>query len=249
MIRWLLAATLCTLLPAGCSDARKPTVQRRVIEPESGTAGREDAIGLFHPTPRGEKLAETRGPEVDLGTVRLTAPESWIRKQPRSGFTLAEFSLPRAEGDAADGRLTVTAVGGSVEANVGRWRQQFAGKPEAESQEQIEIAGVRVTLVDFSGTYVDQRGGFAGAVECPGYRMRAAIFSLRGQQYIIKCYGPRRTMADRADEFLAFVRSLKPTQPGSAEADFTAPKPTELQSTEMDFTEPKAAEAAHVALA
>jgi hypothetical protein len=64
-------------------------------------------------------------------------------------------------------------------------------------------------VVDFSGTFNDQRGPFAPAVECPDYRMLGAIFDVDGQLHFIKCYGPSKTMAARADEFRAFVRSLK----------------------------------------
>jgi len=113
--------------------------------------------------------------EVSLGRMGLSAPEGWLRKPPAVDFILAEFILSRAEGDAADVRLTVSSVGGSVEQNVDRWRGQFGGKPQKESLDRVEIAGVEVTLVDFCGTYVDQRGPFAPTVERPDYRLLGAI--------------------------------------------------------------------------
>jgi len=146
--------------------------------------------------------------EVSLGRMGLSAPEGWLRKPPAVDFILAEFILSRAEGDAADVRLTVSSVGGSVEQNVDRWRGQFGGKPQKESLDRVEIAGVEVTLVDFCGTYVDQRGPFAPTVERPDYRLLGAIIPLEGRLYFVKCYGPRKGMAARAEEFRAFVRSL-----------------------------------------
>jgi len=153
------------------------------------------------------------GPDVDLGEVRLTAPSGWVRKVPRVEFIRAEFTLPRAEGDPADGRLTVSVAGGSVKDNVDRWRQQFSGKPEKESQEPLKIDGIDVTLVDFSGSYNDSMGMFAPGVQRSGYRMLGAIFKLGGELCFIKAYGPAKTVAARAAEFRTFVESLKVKKP------------------------------------
>lgn len=209
MIRYASALALCVLLTSGCGDRHRPVV--RSGQPDSGPedAGRADSPEPPGATTRLEQPAEMDDPEVRLGPMRVTAPEGWVRKQPAVGFILAEFTLPRAEGDVADARLTVSSVGGSVQENVDRWRDQFVDKPEKESSDRVEIAGVEVTLVDFSGTYVDQRGPFAPAVERPDYRLLGAIIPLEGQLYFVKCYGPRKSMAARAEEFHAFVRSLQ----------------------------------------
>ncbi len=213
MIRTLVIGTLLVLLAGGCGDRRHATV--RGLQSESDGEGAETLPppDAFHSMPPGKELPVPTGPEVELGPVRLTAPQSWVRKAPRIEFIRAEFALPRAEGDAADGRLTMSVAGGSLKENVDRWRQQFSGKPEKDSQETLKVEGVEVTLVDFSGTYNDQRGPFAPGVESPGYRMLGAIFDVGGQLHFIKAYGPAKTMAARAAEFRAFVQSLKPVKP------------------------------------
>ncbi len=162
----------------------------------------------FHGMPGVEKAMTATGPEVDLGGKKMTAPQAWVRKRPRSAMLLAEFSLPHVEEDSNDGRLTVMAVGGSIDANINRWREQFVGKPKKDSREQIDVAGIPVTLVDLSGAYSDQHGMSGPVAERPEYRMRAAIFDLNGRQHIIKCYGPQKTMAHYDDDFEAFVKSL-----------------------------------------
>ena len=103
----------------------------------------------------------------------------------------------------------MSSAGGTVNANIDRWRQQFRDKPEKQSREKLEVSGMPVTLVDFSGTFRDQRGPFAPAVESPNYRMLAAIIDVQGQLFFIKCYGPAKTIAARAEQFRQFVRSLK----------------------------------------
>jgi len=139
----------------------------------------------------------------------LTAPKAWVQKPPRSSFILAEFALPHAEGDEDDGRVSVSTAGGSVQDNLDRWKGQFGAKSEKVSEEKIEVAGKHVSLIDLSGTFADQRGPFAPAVDRPGYRMLGAVIDLGGDLYFIKAYGPAKTMAAHADEVREFVKSLK----------------------------------------
>ena len=155
-----------------------------------------------------EEVIEDR--EVSIGSMRLTAPEGWIRRPPSSGFLIAEFTLPKVEGDADNGRLTVSTAGGSVEANIDRWKDQFSGAPDPASQETWEVGGVSVTVVDFSGTYDDQPGPFAPATPKPGYRMLAAIVPLDGNLFFLKGYGPRKTIEAHAEAFRELVYSLNP---------------------------------------
>jgi hypothetical protein len=219
IVKWLWVS-LCLLWLAGCGDGSR--VERRQLEdPDEKPSSRAGAFhGPSSPSPHGRQPAHADvkldSPEVELGEVRLTAPKTWVRKAPRSEVIAAEFTLPRAAGDDADGRLTVSSVGGSLQENLDRWRRQFGEKPDKESQEKLEVAGVQVTVLDVSGTFRDpMAGGFHGpggsmaATEHPGYRMLGAVLELGGRLYFVKSYGPATTMAARAEEFRAFVRSLR----------------------------------------
>jgi hypothetical protein len=213
-------------LVLGCGDGQSGVERRFLAEPESAepkTAADDQSEASPHGTsphgtsPHGTMPPETGGAlpggEMDLGAIRLTAPKTWVRKPPLVNFILAEFSLPRAEGDPADARLTVTIAGGTIDENVSRWRQQFGEKPEKEAKEQVEVGGTRVSVVDFAGTYHDQRGPMAPAAECPGYRMLGAIFEAGGQMHFIKCSGPAKTVSAHAAEFRSFLESLKLSPP------------------------------------
>jgi hypothetical protein len=212
MMRFALIAVVGVVWLAGCGDSVE---RRQLAEPAAGSHSDlppgHTAADL--PSPHGEmpsaQTPEGNPHEVNLEGARLTAPSSWLRKPPRVDFILAEFALPHADGDAADARLTVSSAGGTVADNVARWRQQFGDKLQKESQTELTVAGTEVTLVDFSGKYLDQRGPFTPATECPDYRMLGAIIDLGGRLDFIKCTGPQKTMAARADEFRTFVRSLK----------------------------------------
>jgi hypothetical protein len=159
-----------------------------------------------------DEVLENDG-KLDLETARWTVPKSWIRKSPKSSFVQAEYAIPKAEDDKADGRLTVSVAGGTVEGNVNRWKDQFSTKLDKESQEAIDVGGVKITLVDLAGTFNDSMGPMVPAVTRPDYRMLGAIFQLPGEEgkglHFIKCYGPAKTIAAHADEFKGFLRSLK----------------------------------------
>jgi hypothetical protein len=158
--------------------------------------------------PAAAQSFDDAGGPVELGVITLTAPAGWQRMPPSSSFVAAEFTLSPAEGDDMDGRLTVSTAGGSVEANIERWKGQFGPEVKEAPQEEIDAAGAKITIVDFSGEFNDQRGPFAPAVQRADYRMIAAIVPLDGQLYFIKATGPQKTIAFHADKVHQFIRTV-----------------------------------------
>lgn len=143
------------------------------------------------------------------GKFLMSGPKGWTKKTPRVNIIEAEFAIPKVEGDAADGRLTVMASGGGVEANVDRWKGQFT-KTEKSSVEKMKIDGFEAHLVDISGTFKDQRGPFAPATMRKGYRMMGAIIVMEdGPDYFAKFYGPEKTIEKNSKAFVEFVKSFK----------------------------------------
>lgn len=209
---------LFVLVLAGCNESYEPA-RRDAAPAESAVTAAPAAASapIDNPPPitnphaglAAAAAAQELGPDVEVGAIKLKGPDGWTRKQPRSQFVAAEFALPKAEGDDADGRLTVSLAGGSVADNVKRWRDQFGGKPEKDSEQELEIAGLKVTVVDFTGTYKDQPGPFAPAVDRAGYRMLAAIVPVGERLHFIKAYGPQKTMGDHEDAFHAFLQTLQ----------------------------------------
>jgi hypothetical protein len=149
------------------------------------------------------------------GKLQLKAPQGWVHKQPQSSIVEYEYAVPAAKDDPVDGRMTVMAAGGGVEANIERWYGQFT-QPDGGSTrdrakvKKLAVAGQDIHLVDISGTYKDQRGPMAPAVERPKYRMLAAIVATKGLgNYFIKFYGPQRTVADNEAAFVKMIEGLE----------------------------------------
>jgi hypothetical protein len=190
--------------------------------PQGSAVGQERPPAETPPVEAAAESGQPQVPEVEsvdaerlvkAGAVRFTAPKSWVRQQPRSTVISAEFKLPRAEGDEQDGRLTLSLAGGSVKANVERWRSQFGNAPANETKDEVTMAGATVTVVDFSGTYNDQRGPFAPAQKREGYRMMGAIIPVEGQLHFVKAYGPQKTMEQHAQSFRDFLQTLSIDSP------------------------------------
>lgn len=210
-MRYLLPVCLACLWGlVGCapSNSSKPVTANppAPTSPGPSAASSEGRIDRAAGEPAS---SDEMGNQVDLEAISLTAPEGWTRKKASSSFVMAEFELPRAEGDPADGRLTVSVAGGSVEANVERWKGQFGGKPTNESQRDMEVDGVTVTRVDLAGEFNDQRGPFAPATPQPNYRMMAAIIPIGETLHFIKATGPEKTLEAHAEKFDEFIKSLK----------------------------------------
>jgi hypothetical protein len=188
------------VLFTGCSGDTQPT--KRTSRKDSTSVPRASTAAA------NSNLGNSGGP-VELDKITLVAPAGWNRRKPSSGFVLAEFYLPKAEGADKEGRLTVSTAGGEIEANIDRWRSQFGNKPENESRRTTKADGLEITLVDYSGEFTDQRGPFAPAMPSPGSRMLAAIIPVDGELFFVKAVGPEKTIAEHADRFMAFVESAK----------------------------------------
>jgi hypothetical protein len=198
--RWrvLWVGVILGSVPLGCGGNPRSTATRNAVAPAAEPSEER----------RGEAENEAEN-ELRLPKLLFTIPDGWQRQAPSSSFLLAEFTLPRAETDEADGRLTVSSAGGSIEANIERWRGQFGGKPENSSQDRIQVDGMDVVIVDLSGEFDDQRSPIAPGTKTSGYRMLAAILPVGGELHFVKAVGPQATIKAHADRIREFVGSAK----------------------------------------
>ena len=186
--------------------AEKAESPRGAADPHAGMPNPHGGAAPFAGQAAAAPSIENNG-KLDVGPAHWTASKAWVRKQPRSDIIMAEYGLPKAEGDSVDGRLTVSMAGGGVAGNIDRWKGQFE-KLDKEAKESLDIGGVKVTLVDFSGTYAD--GGMMGPkTSRPDYRMIGAVYEVGDMLLFVKAYGPAKTMAARVDEVKELVKSYK----------------------------------------
>jgi hypothetical protein len=152
------------------------------------------------------------------GSLSFTAPAGWQTRPAASAMRVAEFVIPRAQGDDEDGELIVYYFGtgaGTIDANIDRWISQVqqpdgsATKDKATRTTQT-VNGLRLTLVDAEGTYVaEMRPGSTERHNKPGFRLRAAVVETPRGPYYIKMTGPVKTVGSAEAAFTAFVGSLR----------------------------------------
>jgi hypothetical protein len=156
---------------------------------------------------------------LPVPTLKYDAPKDWISKTPSSSMRVAEFTLPKADGDTEDATLTIyffgAGQGGNVQANIDRWIGQMA-QPDGSSSaavaktSKMTANGLNITLVDVSGTYIAEvTPGSAERVNKPGFRQRAAVVETSEGPYFVKFVGPAKTVARWDESFMTFLKSVK----------------------------------------
>jgi hypothetical protein len=155
---------------------------------------------------------------VSVATLKYDVPQGWVAKPPASSMRVAEFTLPRAAGDAEDASLAVFffgGQGGSVQANLDRWIGQMTqpdGRPSKDVARTTRLSprGLPITLVDLGGTYVAEVSpGSTERFNKPGFRLRAAVVETSDGPYFVKLTGPEKTVARWDDAFMNFLKSLR----------------------------------------
>lgn len=158
----------------------------------------------------------SRGSQGDL---QLKAPDGWVSERPSSSMRVSQYQLPAAPGDAEPASLVVyffgAGQGGSVDANLERWIGQMQtsdGRPAKGNAktETTTVNGLKVTLLDVSGTYSgSDMGGGAPAQTKPNYRMRAGVIETPRGAYFIKLVGPEKTVNRWDQSFQEFIKSAE----------------------------------------
>lgn len=160
--------------------------------------------------------AETK----NLGSFTIKVPAGWKSEQPTSSMRLAQFRLPKVEGDKADAELTVIIAGGGVEANLQRWYSQFKQPDGSDTKDKAKSSkkkadGMEIIVVDVSGTYVAPKqvgNPAAGSYNEKDYRMLAAIVPASDGDHFFKLVGPAKTVAKWQKDFGAMIAGIKKTK-------------------------------------
>jgi hypothetical protein len=157
------------------------------------------------------------------GELRYKAPAGWQEEKPNSNMRVAQYKLPKAEGDGADAELVVyyfgQGQGGSKQANIDRWLNQMQQADGSDSKgkakiENTTVNGMPVTTVDVAGKY---NGGMASPGASPNatppdmsnYRMRAAIIETPKGSYFVKLTGPQNTVSRWDHAYNDYINSFE----------------------------------------
>lgn len=143
----------------------------------------------------------------------VVVPDVWPLVPSTSRMRLATLKLPRVDGDAADGEMSVIQLpsGGSIDANIRRWEGQFREKPQAKTRRLQTDGGIALTLVEIEGTFSPGGPMSQGKGPAAGTLLLGSIVELphHGGLLFFKGWGPKATMERWRGEFETFMASLK----------------------------------------
>lgn len=147
--------------------------------------------------------------------LRYVVPAGWVAEERSSSMRVAQYKLPRATGDTEDASLVLyyfgKGQGGSVTANVDRWRSQMQQPEGAKSSEEgFNANGLKITMVDVAGTYVAETAPGSGTFHNkPGYRLRAAVVETPNGSYYVKLVGPEKTVTHWDEAYRSYLKSFE----------------------------------------
>jgi hypothetical protein len=155
-------------------------------------------------------LAET------VAGLRWTPPVGW-KSEGTAPMRAATYRIPPAPGDPEGAECVVyffgAGQGGSVQANIDRWKGQFTqpdGKPAAAKTQQRTIHGLPVTTIDVSGQYSGMGGPMATSRTVKArYRLLGAIIENPGGNVFVKFTGPERSITVNERNFTQLLDSFQ----------------------------------------
>ncbi len=158
-------------------------------------------------------------PQNPNGTLSYKAPEGWIVEQPTSSMRAAQYKLPKMAGDSEDAVLVLyyfgQGQGGATQANIDRWISQMDQPDGSDSKEKaksetLTVNGMKVTMVDVTGTYsAEMAPGSGDFTSKPNYRLRAAVVETPKGSYFAKLTGPEKTITHWDQAFRDYLNSFE----------------------------------------
>ena len=171
-------------------------------------------------TDRGTSVASNSPSNVPQnGELKYKVPEGWVSENPTSAMRIAQYKLPKVEGDPEDASLVLyyfgAQQGGAVQANIDRWIGQMQ-QPDGSSSkdkaktENLTVNGLKVTTVDVTGTFTaEMMPGAGDHRNNTDYRLRAAVIETPKGNYFPKLVGPSKTIARWDQAFNEYVKSFE----------------------------------------
>src|SRR5260221_3683190 len=160
----------------------------------------------------------TEVPGQTSGDLHYKIPEGWVTGQPSSKMRVAQFKLPKADGDIEDAELVLyyfgANQGGTAQANIDRWISQIQQADGSSSKDKSKTAsltvhGLKITTVDASGRYTAEMAPGSGKFyDNANYRLRPAGIETAKGNYFLKLVGPVKTVGRWDQSVTEFVKSF-----------------------------------------
>ena len=145
-----------------------------------------------------------------VGDIVWEVPKAWQTVPSASSMRKATYKIPKAAGDADDAELSVTQVGGGLDANIQRWAGQFSDSKIPPKQTKKTVGPLAITIVEIHGTFAGS--GMPGAPAAGPKKSQAllgAIVESTDPPYFFKMTGPEKTVMGARADLDKLVGSMK----------------------------------------
>lgn len=153
------------------------------------------------------------------GELRFKAPDAWVTEKSSSSMRVAQYKLPKAEGDQEDASLVLyyfgATQGGTAQANIDRWIAQMQQPDGSSSKDKaktgnLTVNGLKISTVDVTGTYTAEMAPGSGSFHNDSnYRLRAAVVETPKGNYFVKLAGPANTVARWDQQYDDYLKSFE----------------------------------------
>lgn len=172
-----------------------------------------------HSSPSQASGSSSPPAQTASGEVSYKVPEGWTVEKPSSEMRVAQYKLPKAEGDGEDALLVVyyfgPSQGGTPQANIERWVnmvKQPDGSPATDKAktETLTVNGLKVSTVDVQGNYSGGMSADSAPKDSKSiYRLRGAVIETPKGSYFVKLTGPEKTVNHWDQSFNDYIKSFE----------------------------------------
>jgi hypothetical protein len=148
--------------------------------------------------------------------MKSKVPAEWVGQPVTSSMRVLQFAVPGGEGSEAVQFVVYyfgPKQGGSVAANLARWKSQFSSPDGGQVEPRVstlEDSRLPATLVELEGTYARGVGmGPQGAALAERMLLAAVVESPDGNLYP-QLHGPAPAVKNARSAFVAFVAGIEP---------------------------------------
>jgi hypothetical protein len=162
-------------------------------------------------------VTAAEGQRVQFLGLHSQLPADWVPEEVASSMRVLQFGIPGG-GEGEDVQFVAYYFGpnqgGSLDANVARWKSQFS-KPDGGEVEPVitPLKGAfPASLVELEGSYARGVGmGQAGEVLTDRMLLAAVVETPKGNLYP-QIHGPAAAVKGLRDAFVAFVEGINPDE-------------------------------------
>jgi len=160
-----------------------------------------------------QTVAAQQPQTVALLDYHAKVPASWASRTPSSTMRLAEYVAGAPGGAEVVVYFFGTSQGGTVDANLTRWKSQFSNPKGGAVEEKVthDKSGVfPLTIAEYRGTYARGIGaGSAPEAARPNQILTAVVAETPKGTLFFQLFGPVAAVEAQRAAYLDFVRSMK----------------------------------------